>query len=172
MRAIRVEEEREVFRGRVFRVMNRNLVFPDGHRSTWNVIVHPGAVAVVPRFENGDLLLLHQLRPATGETLWEIPAGTIEPGESPIATAKREIVEETGFRARRWKKLHEFYSAPGFCDEKMFLYLASGLEPARAERDQDEVIRAVRVPFDRALRMAERGRIRDAKTLVGLLLLR
>lgn len=169
---LRVAAEREIFRGRVFRVLDRDLVFPDGHTSTWNVIEHPGAVAVVPRFENGDLLLLRQLRPATGETLWEIPAGTREAGETPLATAKREIVEETGFRARKWKKLHQFYTVPGFCNENMHLFVATDLSPAQADRDDDEVMRAIRVPFSRAMRMVREGVIRDAKSLVGLLLLR
>ncbi len=165
----RVESSRVVFRGRVFAVVNKKLLLPNGRRTTWNVIEHPGACAIVARFDDGDVLLLHQLRPATGETLWEIPAGTLEPGESPLATAKREIIEETGFRAHRWKKLREFYTVPGFCNEKMHLFLATHLSPATAEQDADEVIRAVRVPYPKALKMIRRGEIRDAKSIVGLL---
>ncbi|MBI2900376.1 MAG: NUDIX hydrolase [Planctomycetes bacterium] len=170
--SFRVVASREVFRGRVFRVVNKDLSLSNGRRATWNVIEHPGACSIVARFEDGDVLLLRQLRPATGETLWEIPAGTLEKGESPLDTAKREIVEETGYRARRWKKLREFYTVPGFCNEYMHVFLATDLSPATAERDADEVIRAVRVPFARALRMIDRGEIRDAKTIVGLLALR
>ena len=166
---IRVESSRVVFRGRVFAVVSKKLLLPNGRRTTWDVIEHPGACAIVARFDDGDVLLLHQLRPATGETLWEIPAGTLEPGESPLATAKREIVEETGFRARRWKKLRQFYTVPGFCTEKMHLFLATDLTPATAEQDADEVIRAVRVPYAKALKMIRRGLIRDAKSIVGLL---
>lgn len=168
----RVESSRVVFRGRVFAVVNKRLHLPNGRRTTWDVIEHPGACAIVARFENGDVLLLHQLRPATGRTLWEIPAGTLEPGETPLATARREIVEETGYRARRWKKLREFYTVPGFCTEKMHLFLATDLSPASAEQDADEVIRAVRVPYAKALKMIDRGRIQDAKSIVGLWALR
>jgi len=167
-----VEGAREIFQGRVFKVVSKDLLLPNGNRTTWNIIEHPGACAIVPRFENGDVLLLHQLRPATGKTLWEIPAGTLEPGESPLETAKREIVEETGYRARRWKKLLEFYTVPGFCSEFMHLYLATELSPATAERDADEVLRPVRLPYAKALKMIEGGEIRDAKSIVGLLMLR
>jgi ADP-ribose pyrophosphatase len=168
----RVEAEDEVFRGRVIRVLNRRLRLPNGRTTTWNVIEHPGACAIIPRFDNGDVLLLRQFRPATGETLWEIPAGTLEKGETPLQTAKREIIEETGYRARRWKKLATFYTVPGFCNEIMHLYLASGLSPASAEQDADEIIRPVRVPYARALQMVRRGDLRDAKSIVGLLMLR
>ncbi len=88
---------------------------------------------------------------------------------SPLATARREIAEETGYRARRWRKLAAFYTAPGFCTELMHLYVARGLSPARAQGDADEIIRTARMPLSRALDLARRGRVRDAKSLVGLL---
>lgn len=166
----RVEAEREVFRGRIIRVVNRDFRLPNGRRSTFNIVVHPGAVAILPVFENGDVVLLKQFRPSVAEELFEIPAGTLERGETPLATAKREIMEETGYRARHWTKLGEFYTAPGFCTELMHLYAARGLTPASAEADADEVLRPVRVPMRRAIALVRRGRIRDAKSIAGLMM--
>ena len=166
----RVEAEREIYQGRVFKLLERDLLLPNGRRSTFSVVTHPGAVAIVPVFENGDVMLLKQFRPALGREIIEIPAGTLEPGETPLATARREIIEETGYRARKWTKIGNFYTAPGFCTERMHLYLARDLSPAEAEGDEDEVIRPVRVPFSKALDWVSRGRIQDAKSIAGLLL--
>lgn len=150
--------------------MSQDLELPNGRRTTFNIIEHPGAVAIVPVFENGDVMMIRQFRPATGEELFEIPAGTLEKGESPLQTARREIVEETGYRARAWKKISEFYTAPGFCNELMHVFVARGLSPAFADGDADEVIRPWRIPFPEALRLVRRGRVRDAKSIVGILL--
>ncbi len=165
----RVERAREMFRGRVVRVVNKDMILPNGRRATFNVVEHPGAVAILPVFPNGDVLLIRQFRPAPAETLLEIPAGTLEEGESPLQTARREIVEETGYRARRWSKIAEFYTAPGFCTELMHLFVARGLEPARADGDPEEIIHPVRMPLEAALALVRRRRIRDAKSIVGLL---
>lgn len=160
---------REIFRGRVLRLVHRDVELPNGRRAAIHVVEHPGAVAILPVFADGDVLLIRQFRPSVGRELYEIPAGTLEPGESPLATARREIAEETGYRARRWRKLAAFYTAPGFCTELMHLYVARGLSPARAQGDADEIIRTARMPLSRALDLARRGRVRDAKSLVGLL---
>lgn len=166
----KVERVREVWRGRVIRLVEKDVRLPDGRRRTFTSVEHPGAVAVVPVFDNGDILLIRQLRPCPGKEIWEIPAGTLEKGETPLQTARREIVEETGHRARRWRKLSEFYTAPGFCTEVMHLFVARGLEPAHAEGDPDEVLRPVRVTAKRARAMVRSGTIRDAKSIAGLLL--
>lgn len=165
-----VTREREIFRGRVFTLVDKDVVLPNGRRTRLNIVEHPGAVAVVPLFDNGDVMLLRQFRLAAAGTIYEIPAGTREPGEAPRATAFREVVEETGFRAKVLVRLAEFFTAPGFCTERMVLYVARGLTPAEADGDADEVIRPVRTPFRTALRMIDQGRIRDAKTIAGLLL--
>lgn len=165
-----MEAERDVYRGRVIRLVERRMVLPNGRRATFGIVEHPGAVAVVPVFENGDVLLLRQFRPSIDEEIYEIPAGTLEPGEKPLATAKREIVEETGFRASRWRKIAEFYTAPGFCTELMHVFEARGLEPASAEGDPDEILRPVRVPMREALRLVRTRRVRDAKSIAGLLI--
>jgi ADP-ribose diphosphatase len=172
--------DREVFRGRILSLHERTVVLPNGRTATLSIVDHPGAVAIVPLHDNGDVVLLRQFRYPAGGEIWEIPAGTREPGEPPARTARRELAEETGLRARRWTRLGEFFTAPGFCTERMTVYLARGLGPAlkvgaahpsgpaEAEGDPDEILRPRRVPFREALRMAERGLIRDAKTIAGL----
>jgi len=166
----RVEAEREIFRGRVIRLVNRDLVLPNGRRTTFSIVEHPGAVAIIPVHANGDVVLLRQFRPSIGEEIYEIPAGTIEKGEAPLATAKREIIEETGFKARQWSKIAEFYTAPGFCTELMHVYVARGLTPATADGDADEVLKPVRVSIDAALKLIRTKKIRDAKSIAGLMM--
>jgi ADP-ribose pyrophosphatase len=146
------------------------MVLPNGRRTTFHIVEHPGAVAIVPVHANGDVVLLKQFRPSIGMEIYEIPAGTIERGEGPLATAKREIVEETGFKARRWDKIADFYTAPGFCDERMHVYVARDLTPAKADGDDDEILRPVRMSIDAALKLIRTRRIRDAKSIAGLML--
>lgn len=165
-----MEREREIYRGRIVRLVERDFVLPNGRRTTFGIVEHPGAVAIVPVFGNGDVLLLKQFRPAIDEELYEIPAGTLEPGESPLATARREIVEETGHQARHWKKISEFYSAPGFCTELLHVFEARELSPAEAEKDVDEILRPLRMSLERALDLIARRKIRDAKSIAGLLI--
>jgi len=166
----RVEAEQQIFQGRIIRLVSQDLVLPNGRRTTFHIVKHPGAVAIVPVHANGDVVLLKQFRPSIGEEIYEIPAGTMEKGEAPLATAKREIVEETGFKAKRWSKIGEFYTAPGFCDELMHLYVAHGLTPASAEGDEDEILQPVRMSIDAALNLIRSRRVRDAKTIAGLLI--
>lgn len=160
--------DREVFRGRILSLHEREVLLPNGRRALLSIVEHPGAVAIVPVHANGDVVLLRQFRAAAGGEIWEIPAGTREAGEPPARTARRELAEETGLRARRWTRLGEFFTAPGFCTERMTVYLARGLESATADRDPDEILRPRRIPFSEALRMIDRGVIRDAKTIAGL----
>jgi len=150
----------------------------DGSRAERDVAGHPGAVAVVALDPDGQVLLVRQYRHPAGQVLLEIPAGTLDrdpadgSAEDPDAAARRELEEETGYRAGSWERLADFWSAPGFATERMFLYLATELSPAvdgRLGPDEDEVLELVRMPWRDALAAAERGEIRDAKTLVGLL---
>ena len=166
----RVESEKELFQGRIIRLVERKMVLPNGRRTTFHIVEHPGAVAIVPVHANGDVVLLKQFRPTIGMEIYEIPAGTIEKGEGPLATAKREIVEETGFKAKRWDKIADFYTAPGFCDERMHVYVARDLTPAKADGDDDEILKPVRMSIDAALKLIRTRRIRDAKSIAGLLL--
>ena len=165
-----VRRTREVFRGRVIRVVVQDVVLPNGRKAIWNIVEHPGAVTIVPLFENGDVLLVRQFRAAIGAWLYELPAGTLEPGEPPATTARRELIEETGYRCRTLRKVSEFYTVPGFCTEKMRLFVAGGLTPAHADGDEDEIIRPVRLPYRKAMAMVTSGKIRDAKSIVGLMM--
>ena len=115
------------------------------------------------------VLLERQYRHAAGDFLWELPAGRIDPGETALAAARRELIEETGYTARRWKRALVFYSTPGFLDETMTVYLAQGLEAGRARPEADELITTRLFPLATALRMATGGAIRDGKTLAALL---
>jgi ADP-ribose pyrophosphatase len=161
-------KRRERFRGRVFTVADHEVLLPNGRKTTLHIVEHPGAVAIVPLHENGDVVLLRQFRAAAGGEIWEIPAGTREPGEPPGRTARRELAEETSLRADRWTKLGDFFTAPGFCTERITVYLARGLAGAPGGCEPDEVLRPRRVPFRKALRMIDQGVIRDAKTIAGL----
>jgi len=165
----RVESEKELFQGRIIRLVERKMVLPNGRRTTYHIVEHPGAVAIVPVHDNGDVVLIKQFRPTLGIEIYEIPDGTMEKGEAPLATAKREIIEETGFKAKRWEKIADFYTAPGFCDERMHVYVARGLTPAHADGDVDEILRPVRMSIDTALKLIRTRRIRDAKSIAGLM---
>lgn len=146
----------------------------EGKKHTRQVVVHPGAVAMIP-VHDGEVLMVRQYRTPTAEVLLELPAGTLDRSadgsiEDPDLAARRELGEETGYRAGTWRKLGSFYTAPGFATELMHLYLATDLEalPGYAGPDPDEHLDLSRVPVRDAIGIAERGEIRDAKTLVGL----
>jgi ADP-ribose pyrophosphatase len=139
----------------------------DGHRTTREVVEHPGAVAMLA-WDGKRLAMVRQWRHATGDALLEIPAGTLEPDERPETTARRELAEEVGLAAASWDPGPRFFTAPGFCDELMHLYLATDLEPAPGEADADELLERSWLTLDEALDAIDDGRIRDAKTIVGV----
>jgi ADP-ribose pyrophosphatase len=148
---------------------------PEGGRHQREIVDHPGAVAIVAR-DRDDLLLVRQYRLAAGRTLLEIPAGTLDRGpdgsiEDPALAAPRELAEETGHRAGRWRRIGRFWTAPGFASELMTLYLAEALEPIDGYDgpEPDERLDLVRMPWTEAVSAAERGDFEDAKTLVGVL---
>jgi len=157
-----------LFQNRIYRLVRSVIRHPGREPVVRDCIEHPGAVAIVPLLPGNRVVLIRQYRFAVRGDLWEIPAGTLEPGESPRACAHRELMEEIGYRAGRLERLAVFYTAPGFCDERMHLYVAWDLRPERREGDADENIRPRAVPLATALRWAGGGRIRDAKTMVGL----
>lgn len=168
----------ERFVGRVFRLTSEPVRYPDGRRSQHDVIRHPGAVAVLPisSIDPLEVVLLHQWRTPVGGRLWEIPAGTLDkPGEPPHVCAQRELIEETGLRAGTLRQLGRFFTAPGFCDERMWLYVAWDLSDARDEQaalDNDEVLSVERVRWPELQAMIDAGEIEDAKTLIALYWLR
>jgi len=134
------------------------------------IVRHPGAVVVLPLLDDGRVCLIRNYRISVNQTLIELPAGTLEPGEEPIQNAERELMEETGYRAAKLQKLHAFYLSPGILDERMHLFLATGLTAGETAREAGEDIDNLVVPWDEALEMAVDGRIQDAKSIVGLLL--
>ena len=142
--------------------------FPGGHVATLDLLEHPGAAAIVPIVDDGDVLLLRQYRFAASGFIWEIPAGKLDPGESPTTCAARELTEETGYRAGRLRQVGSVLTAPGFTDELIHLFLADRLEPGQHARERDELIEVHRVPFRRAWSMVCDGEIIDAKTIAGL----
>ena len=162
---------RTVFKGRRIEVVVDRVTLTDGREVEREVVLHPGAVVVAAVPCRSRVLLVRQFRHAVGEELLELPAGTLEPGETPETCAARELVEETGFRARSLRRLIAFWSSPGILREKMHLFLAEDLEKAEQRLDEDEVLRVEETSLDDALEMIRDGRIADAKTIAGLLYL-
>ena len=159
-----------LFQSKIFQVVRHERRTPAGDVVVRDIVHHPGAVAVVPILDDGRLCLIRNYRVAVGDTLWEIPAGTLDPGESPEACARRELQEETGYRCENLRKIHEFFMSPGILNEKMHLFVATGLTAGPTQLEAYEEIEVQLVSRVRAQEMIRQGEIRDAKTLVGLLL--
>ncbi len=165
----RILASRKVFTGKIISVRVDQVEEPGGVRARREVVVHPGAVVVIPSLSDGRVVLVRQYRHAAGRALWELVAGTLEPGEKPLAAARRELQEETGYRARRLKTLLSFFSSPGVMTERMHLVEARGLTRARACPDADERLEVRLFTRSELAAMLKRGTFNDAKTLVGLL---
>ncbi len=154
--------------GRKIRVALDEELLPDGTTIRRDVVLHPGAVAVLPILDAEHICLVRNQRPILDEVLWEIPAGTLEPGEPPPHAACRELAEETGYQAARWTKLGELIPSPGVLSEIIHLFLAEDLTPGPQKLEADEQMEPCRVAFTEALRWATDGTIRDAKTILAL----
>lgn len=163
---------RQVYRGRLLDVGLERATLPNGAEVELEIIRHPGAAAVVAVDGAGRVVLIHQYRHAAGGYLWELPAGVLDaPGEPSLHCAARELREETGLEAGRWKTLGSVRPTPGYSDERIDLFLAEGLRDGERETARDEDIREIRrVPFAQALHMVRSGEIVDAKTVAGLFL--
>jgi ADP-ribose pyrophosphatase len=159
----------EVFGGRLISVM-RDTVREGEKTYLREVVRHPGGAAAVPFFEDGSVAFVSQYRHPARKYVLELPAGKLDPGERPAETAARELEEELGLVAGRLEQLSEFYTTPGFCEERLWVFLATELRETALRREEDEIIEVVRMPFARALDMAARGEFEDAKTIIGLLL--
>lgn len=165
---------RRVYTGRVISLDVDRVRFPDGSEGELEMVRHPGASAVVPFLSDpaGDdpqILIIRQYRYAADGFIYEIPAGRLDPGEEPEACAVRELREETGCTAQRMERLFTMYTTPGFTDEKIHLFMATGLTMGEAEREADEFVEVIPMALSTALAMLERGEIQDAKTALGLL---
>jgi ADP-ribose pyrophosphatase len=167
----RVLASRRVFKGRLVRLRCDRVVLPNGVCTTREVVEYPGSVGIVPLLGHGQVILIRQYRYSVGGYLWEIPAGTLEPGEAPRAAARRELREETGYTAGRLVLLAKLFTSPGILTEQMRLYLGTELKPSRLPCDLDECIEVRPFAFRDALRMIRSGALRDGKTLLGLTLL-
>ncbi len=159
-----------VYTGRAFSVDRVDVRLPNGKRSTFDLVRHPGAVALVVLDDQQHVLMVRQYRLGADRDLLELPAGTLNPDENPDDCAAREVREETGFGARELRRLGAFYMAPGYSSEYLHIYLATGLFPDRLPGDDDEFINVEAVPVEDLTGMVARGEIRDGKTLAGLLL--
>lgn len=164
----KLSTRRELYRGTVVDLGIEEVRLPDGRRLELEVVRHPGGAAVAPVDERGRICLVRQYRHAGGGWFWEVPAGKLDPGESPRQTAGRELEEEAGLRAERWDDLGAVLTTPGFCDEVIHLYLARELRSVPPRPGAHELIEIHWIPFGEALRRAERGEIRDAKTVIAL----
>lgn len=158
--------------GRTFRLVQENVTLANGASTDLDIIRHPGAAAIVAMFPDNRLLMLEQYRHAVGRYIWEIPAGTLDAEESGISCAKRELTEETGYRAGSWTELGSITPLPGYSDERIHLFLARDLSPAAQNLDFDEVLAVHEIPFGEALKMMHDGSIQDAKTICALCLAR
>jgi ADP-ribose pyrophosphatase len=160
------------YRGAVFHVTTDDVLEPGGVRALRDVVHHSGSVVVLPVDDTGkepQVLLEHQYRHAAKGYLWELPAGRIDEGEKELAAAKRELIEETGYSASRWKRILNFYASPGFLGETMSIYLATGLRQGKAQPEEDERIVTRLFPLSTVVDQVMRGKIRDGKTIAGIL---
>lgn len=169
MRRERLLSSRTIFRGKVFGVRRDRVVEPGGVRATRETVVHPGSVVVLPVFEDGRILLIRQYRHSVGRYLWELVAGRIEAGETFAQAGRRELAEETGYSAKRWRKLLDLFPTPGFVNERMVVFLAQGVSRGKARPEEDERITSRRFRLVEAEKWISTGRIRDAKTVAATL---
>jgi ADP-ribose pyrophosphatase len=166
----RVLSTRRVYEGKVLSLDVDEVEEPGGVRATREVVRHRGSVAVLPVHDDGRLVLVRQYRYAVDAAVWELPAGRLDPGETAEQGARRELEEEVGLRPARLEPLSVFYTTPGFCDETMHLFRATGLASVAARPEADERIEAALFTLPEAREMIRRGEIREGKTLVALLL--
>jgi ADP-ribose pyrophosphatase len=159
----------EVFHGKLLRVCRDVVRLPDGSQGTREYILHPGAVLIMPLFADGRVLLERQFRYPARREFIELPAGKKEAGEPPLETAKRELLEETGYAAAEWRRLGIIHNAIGYSNEGIEMYLATGLEKREAKLDAGEFLEIFDVKMETAIEMVRDGRITDAKTIAALL---
>jgi ADP-ribose pyrophosphatase len=161
-------QRRVIYAGRKIDLALQAVALADGTTAEREVVVHRGAVALVPMVDAEHVCLVRNERYAVGKVLLEVPAGTIDPGESPDATAARELIEETGYEAGRIVRVREWYVSPGVMNERMYLYLCQELQPGPARHELDERLEPVVVGWNEAMSMVRDGRIEDAKTMLAL----
>lgn len=157
-----------VYRGGLLHVKEDRVELPDGRQATREYIVHPGAVAVIPLLDNGEVVMERQFRYPLRRDLYELPAGKLDPGETPLFCGQRELLEETGYVASKWRFVATIHPCIGYSDESISLYFAEGLSPGPHQRDGDEFLEIFTLPLAQALEWVRIGRITDVKTVIGL----
>ena len=169
--SVKVHKITNLYNGKIFDVVLEKVTLPNGAIKDREIVRHPGAAAMVPLLDDGKVVLIKQYRHAVGEFLWEIPAGTLEQDEEAIECAQRELVEETGYEASNFDKLAEILPAPGYTDEHIHIFMATGLRSVEQKLEDDEVLGLQPTALETALEMIMKGEIQDAKTIAGLLLI-
>lgn len=164
-------ESKTVYKGRIINLRLDSVVLENGNTALREVVEHPGAVGIVALKDNGDIVMVKQYRKAADQMLLELPAGKLEQGEDPADCAARELTEETGYIAANLRYLVSFYTSPGFSNEVMHMFLATGLREGENDPDDDEMVETVEISRDRAIDMILKGEIKDGKTIAGILLL-
>jgi len=162
-------QSKNIYKGKIITLNIDTVTLPNGVTVDLEMVRHPGAAAVVPLKDDGTLVLIRQFRHAAGGFIYEIPAGKLHPGEDPKACAARELEEEIGYRAETLELLSSIFTAPGFTDEVIHIYKATGMTEGQQQLDRDEVLEVIEMPLQEAIDMIRAGLIRDAKTMVGLL---
>lgn len=157
-------------KGRLISLYSDEVQLPDGRTSHYDIVRHPGGAVIVAIDSNKDVCLLRQFRHAVGGNIWELPAGCLESDEAPLETAKRELLEETGFSALTWNELGSIIPSPGFCDEVLWMFKAENLTAGEASKDNDEFLEPHWFSISKIHQMIRAGEIRDAKTLAAMTL--
>ena len=160
-----------IYKGKIIKLRQDKVKLPDGKETTREIIEHPGAVVILALADDQKIIMIRQFRVAANEVLWELPAGKVEDGEDLVRCAKRELEEETGYYPRKIKKLLSFFSTPGFCNERLTLFLAEDLEERSKNEDDDEFIQVKSLKISEVLKMIKGNVIKDAKTIIGILFL-
>ena len=158
-----------IYQGKIINLRQDKIKLPDGRETIREIVEHPGAVVILALTDDNKIVMIRQFRKPVDGILWELPAGKVEPGEDLKNCALRELGEETGYYPRKIKKLITFFSTPGFCNERLTLFLAENLEKRNKNEDDDEFIKVELIKPNKALRLVEENIIKDAKTIIGIL---
>lgn len=168
-RTAKILSSKTIYTGKIFGIRRDEVIEPSGVRTTREVITHPGSVVVLPVLPDGKIVMIQQYRHATRQYLWELVAGRIDNGESPKKAAARELIEETGYRAKHFRVFLDVFPTPGFLEERMYILLAEGLSDGEAEPEEDEKITSRAYTPKELEQMIHSGKLRDAKSIAGLL---
>lgn len=167
---VKVHHRRLAHRGRVFQLVRENVTLENGTTIDLDFIEHPGAAAIVALTDEKEIVMVRQYRHALKRYIWEVPAGTLDPGEPALECARRELAEEAGYAAERWQPIGTITPVPAYSDEQIHLFLATGLSAATRNLDADEVLEAHCLPLAEVIGMIARGELQDAKSICALLL--